>query len=130
MNMNGHTLYETGDPDAPQSILDSNGEVTLGLCKVCGAAEIQLQQPCTVPRQRATTVDIVRKLQACHVKAKQLNEQLEALAAECCRVLLVDPERESIERDWCEEIVYHGADPALVYSRIKSSRRGELESSE
>jgi hypothetical protein len=74
-----------------------------------------------------TTADIIRKLQAFHVKAKQLNEQMEALAAECCRVLLVDPERESIERDWCEEIVFHGADPAMVYSRIKSSRRGELE---
>jgi hypothetical protein len=41
-----HDLYQTGDPDAPQSIKDSNGEVCLGLCKKCGRAEVELSEPC------------------------------------------------------------------------------------
>jgi hypothetical protein len=41
-----HQLFETGDPDAPKSILDSNGEVALGLCKICGKGEIELKEPC------------------------------------------------------------------------------------
>ena len=47
--MKQHVLYEAFDKDAPSSIRDSNGEVCLGMCKVCGRAEIQLdQQPeCT-----------------------------------------------------------------------------------
>jgi len=41
--MREHILYETGDAGAPDSIKDGNGEVVLGLCKVCGAAEVQLE---------------------------------------------------------------------------------------
>lgn len=41
-----HTLYKTGDKDAPDIIKDRNGEVVLGLCKVCGKAERELEQPC------------------------------------------------------------------------------------
>lgn len=42
-----HVLYKTGDADAPDVIKDSNGEVVLGLCRACGAAEIDLQMDCT-----------------------------------------------------------------------------------
>lgn len=41
-----HDLYETGDADAPSSILDRNGEVTLDLCRVCGMGEAELDGPC------------------------------------------------------------------------------------
>lgn len=42
----GHVLYRTPDPDRPGAICDANGEVVLGLCKWCGAAEVQLVAPC------------------------------------------------------------------------------------
>jgi hypothetical protein len=42
-----HDLYRTGDPDAPDSIKDGNGEVALGLCRVCGKGEAELEEPCT-----------------------------------------------------------------------------------
>lgn len=42
-----HVLYQDGDDDIPDSITDSNGEVVLGLCKLCGAAERELdERPC------------------------------------------------------------------------------------
>ena len=41
-----HILYETGDKDAPDVIKDRNGEVVLGLCRLCGKAEIELSEPC------------------------------------------------------------------------------------
>jgi hypothetical protein len=49
-----HTLYETSDADRPKEICDRNGEVVLGLCKVCGAAESELDRPCDpLSRERA-----------------------------------------------------------------------------
>lgn len=42
-----HTLYKTGDPGAPLSIQDRNGEVVLGLCRVCGRAEAELVEDCS-----------------------------------------------------------------------------------
>lgn len=44
-----HVLYEKGDIDAPDVIKDRNGDITLGLCKVCGKGEAELSEPC-VPR--------------------------------------------------------------------------------
>jgi hypothetical protein len=41
-----HVLYETGDVDAPDSIKDGNGDVALGLCKVCGGGECELATDC------------------------------------------------------------------------------------
>lgn len=42
----GHVLYKTGDKGAPDQIKDRNGEVVLAMCKICGKAEIELDQPC------------------------------------------------------------------------------------
>lgn len=41
-----HLLYQTGDSDAPDSILDANGVVVLGLCRRCGLAEGDLGPYC------------------------------------------------------------------------------------
>jgi hypothetical protein len=41
-----HDLYKTGDVDAPKSILDSGGEVTLALCRRCGQGEDELEEFC------------------------------------------------------------------------------------
>jgi hypothetical protein len=46
---NGHVLYETADNDAPDVIMDRNGVVVLGLCRICGRAEIELSEPCGEP---------------------------------------------------------------------------------
>jgi hypothetical protein len=42
-----HNLYQEGDPGAPDSIKDRNGEVVLGLCKRCGRGEAELVEPCS-----------------------------------------------------------------------------------
>ena len=41
-----HQLYETSDKDRPMSICDSNGEVVLALCKICGGGESSLSTNC------------------------------------------------------------------------------------
>jgi hypothetical protein len=38
----GHMIYTTAHPDAPDSIKDRNGEVCLALCVLCNRAEIEL----------------------------------------------------------------------------------------
>lgn len=38
-----HLLYKDGDPDIPRAICDSNGQVVLGLCRICNAAEAELE---------------------------------------------------------------------------------------
>jgi hypothetical protein len=46
-----HNLYSDGDQGVPEQIYDSNGSVVLGLCKVCGQAEAELEPYC--PGKRA-----------------------------------------------------------------------------
>ena len=46
-----HDLYAAGDENSPDSIKDRNGEVVLGLCKVCGKAESELSEPCSRAEQ-------------------------------------------------------------------------------
>ena len=41
-----HVLFTSADRDAPDCIRDRNGEVVLGLCKICGRGEIELREPC------------------------------------------------------------------------------------
>jgi len=41
-----HTLWKDGDKNIPKAILDRNGDVVLGLCKVCGKGESELVEPC------------------------------------------------------------------------------------
>lgn len=40
-----HLLYERDDPNAPACIKDANGDITLGLCRVCGKGEAELAEP-------------------------------------------------------------------------------------
>lgn len=42
----GHVLWKKGDENIPAHITDRNGDVTLGLCKVCGRAEAELEHGC------------------------------------------------------------------------------------
>jgi len=47
-----HVLYTSQDKDRPKQICDSNGEVVLSLCKICGGAEGALPTNC--PGRRLT----------------------------------------------------------------------------
>lgn len=67
--------------------------------------------------------DKIKRLQRLATTAAHYREQMEGLAAECCQVMGVDPESETVERDWFDEIVFHGTDPADVYSRLKKLNR-------
>lgn len=44
--MNKHVLYKNGDIDAPKSVLDSNGEIVLSLCRNCKEGEAGLADSC------------------------------------------------------------------------------------
>lgn len=57
-----HILYETGDPDCPKEILDSNGEVALAMCKLCGKGEIELEKPCKFETDDVTNGVVVLTL--------------------------------------------------------------------
>lgn len=48
--INGHNLFRDTDEDKERSgALDRNGTLTLGVCRTCGAAEIDLDNPCPKP---------------------------------------------------------------------------------
>ena len=47
-----HDLYTDADKDKPNAICDRNGQVALAMCKTCGKAEIELDEPCVKPPQR------------------------------------------------------------------------------
>lgn len=49
-----HALYTSSHRYKPAAICDSNGDVVLGQCRVCGRAEIELDEPCG-PRGEAAT---------------------------------------------------------------------------
>lgn len=51
MSNQQHELYMTGDADAPDNIKDRNGWVALRMCRKCGKAEIDLDEPCE-PREQ------------------------------------------------------------------------------
>jgi len=65
----------------------------------------------------------IQELREIHLLGFSYREQTEAMAARVCEILGVDPTIDSTERDWCEEIVFHGIDPQIVVDRIEKLRR-------
>ena len=55
-----HDLYKTGDADAPASIKDTNGAVTLGLCRRCGQGEADLADVCPGPADLKKATPVTR----------------------------------------------------------------------
>jgi hypothetical protein len=55
-----HVLYSDEDEDRPDVICDQNGSVVLGLCKVCGLAEVELDWYPTCPGKWAEPVEFPR----------------------------------------------------------------------
>lgn len=52
MKIEKHVLFETEDADRPACVCDSNGDVVLSLCRICGKGEADLEQECPVgPRE-------------------------------------------------------------------------------
>lgn len=45
--VNGHPVYTDLDEDRPNAVCDENRQTVLNMCKVCGRAEIELDEPCT-----------------------------------------------------------------------------------
>ena len=41
-----HQLWEKGDAGLPTVLTDRNGDVVLGMCRVCGQAEAELEDTC------------------------------------------------------------------------------------
>jgi methyl-accepting chemotaxis protein len=60
-----HDLYRWGDPDAPSSIKDGNGDIVLALCRRCGRGEAELEEPCNILSKdlRAAIAEVVRGTQ-------------------------------------------------------------------
>ena len=52
-----HDLYTDADKDKPDAICDGNGQVALAMCKKCGKAEIELDEPCVKPQPEQEPVD-------------------------------------------------------------------------
>ena len=44
-----HDLFQDGDPEIPDIITDANGQVALGMCRRCDAAESDLKNDCFYP---------------------------------------------------------------------------------
>ena len=57
-----HDLYKTGDAGLPETIIDRNGEVVLGLCKRCGKGEADLAEACTPHNSHSGDMDAARRL--------------------------------------------------------------------
>ncbi len=62
-NRNTHTVYKNGDSDAPDCIKDNNGDIVLGLCRVCGAGESELYEyPCTYRNSASIPTELVSRI--------------------------------------------------------------------
>ena len=62
----------------------------------------------------------MNRLQGIHFKASQLRKQQDALAAEVCELCGIDPNADTLERDWCNEVVYDGKEPDLLMQQLQS----------
>ncbi len=61
--MTGHVYFQTGDADAPDYIKDRNGEVVLGMCKLCRKAENEIGDICEAapPATREELIGLLRE---------------------------------------------------------------------
>lgn len=56
----GHYLWMDGDLNIPSAICDSNGQVVLAWCKICGQAEGELASVCPGPRAVSLELSLYR----------------------------------------------------------------------
>lgn len=87
-----HKLYETADNDRPKEICDRNGEVVLGLCKVCGQAEVELQDTCPGPPPPVdkTCVVTVHNVHGWELDYEMLNKAMSVAAYQLSGAKVID----------------------------------------
>ena len=61
----------------------------------------------------------IARLEALKTIARFERRRLQKMATECCQILGIDPEVESLARDFAEEIVFHGATPQEAIAKIQ-----------
>ena len=54
-----HVLFEDKDDDLPKYICDSNGQVALAMCKICGGVECALPTNCPGRELTAEEFDLI-----------------------------------------------------------------------
>lgn len=78
-----HDLYTDADPDRPDVICDSNGQVTLDLCKRCGKGEAELlDAPCVAaPTDETLLHQALGALEHHREQTRPIHRTTEAIAA-------------------------------------------------
>jgi hypothetical protein len=64
------------------------------------------------------------RLNEIHRTANGLREMLSRRAVECCEILGIDPQADSVARDICEEIVLHGTPVSEVINKLQRHLEG------
>lgn len=109
-----HDLIETGDPDSTSYIEDSNGDVVLAVCRVCGQIEADLADEC--PGHRVCSYCNGTKVVATDRKDHEGN----TIEERCPMCDFVKVPRYEMQ-DWANELSLHGVgdiDAAKAMSRI------------
>lgn len=97
----GHELYQDGDSDVPSQLKDRNGDVVLAMCRLCGKAEIELEEPCpevrgvplpapTFDHQTASNLQLIPKIRIIKELTSDLSpvQQAAALARVAAEVAI------------------------------------------
>lgn len=83
-----HVLYQQGDLDSPACIRDRNGDVVLGMCRICGKAEAQLDEPCQPAVLALATPRLTEEPGAIMQRLRNALEELHAMVWGECPSLL------------------------------------------
>jgi hypothetical protein len=60
IEMQTHILYDGSEDDICHPIIDRNRDVVLSACKICNKGEIELEQPCIVPKITKEGIKILK----------------------------------------------------------------------
>lgn len=78
-----------------------------------------------VCRGKRLSYNEYNELKHIHALGIHYREQMEASAARCCEILGIDPEIDSVDRDFASDIVFNGTNPkdAITHLNQSQSRR-------
>ena len=71
--MTKHILYKTTDVDKPKTICDSNGEVVLAECRICGGAEAAMPTVCPGRKLTSDELDQIQNKELDFIHISQSN---------------------------------------------------------
>lgn len=69
--------------------------------------------------------ETIARLEHLHSLGFLYREQLEGAAAECCELLGIDPDYDTLEANWCKDIVEHGSEVSTVIGYLLDRRKRE-----